>query len=230
MRPPADPFARRCGQEEGLVVGGDVRLFHLDELLDLCLREGPRAAQHFRNLLTDSRLQLREAAERGRVEQPAGQGEQLVVDGGQAGETRLKQLPDRPVLRVLQHVLEELDGRDGEGEVVSFAVLGRLDQVLVREGRSGEGRNIAQRGLQRLKRVLDPAARLDVGALLHQRADEVATEGSDQRLRERRLASLVGRHHRPKQRQRALRLLGEHVHLCHDAGEVLLEVLEQHAR
>ena len=57
----------------------------------------------------------------------------------QAGETRLKQLPDRPVLRVLQHVLEELDGRDGEGEVVPLAVLGRLDKVPAHSSCTGSG-------------------------------------------------------------------------------------------
>ena len=51
---------------------------------------------------------------------------------------------DRPLLGVLEHVLDHLDRRDGEREVVALAVAARLEQRLVGELRRVERRDVAQ--------------------------------------------------------------------------------------
>ena len=59
--------------------------------------------------------------------------------GGDAIEARRQQLADGALLRVREHVLEQLYGRDREGEVVAFAVARSLEEVGVGVGGLVEG-------------------------------------------------------------------------------------------
>ena len=162
-----------------------------------------------------------------RLQQPVAERAQLVGHRAQAREARGQQLADRPLLGVLEHVLDHLDRRDGERQVVALAVAARLEQRLVGELRRVERRDVAQvrlKGdevgsdvgdvggmwegcgrdaggmwgvtqarLQRDEGVLDLAPRLDVGALLDERPTEVAAEGGEEGLQQRRLRRVVGR-------------------------------------
>ena len=79
-----------------------------------------------------------------RLQQPVAERAQLVGHRAQAREARGQQLADRPLLGVLEHVLDHLDRRDGERQVVALAVAARLEQRLVGELRRVERRDVAQ--------------------------------------------------------------------------------------
>mmetsp|Transcript_26893 Transcript_26893/g.68189 ORF Transcript_26893/g.68189 Transcript_26893/m.68189 type:complete len:311 (+) Transcript_26893:97-1029(+) len=171
--------ALQLGEECG-VVRRDVRLLHAHELLELLLRHRLLLLQEGGHHVADRRLQLREASEARLLQLLAAERAQLLVHLLQAREARREQAEDRPLLRVLEHVLEQLDRRDREGEVVALAVAHRLEQVGVFEVVALEGAHLAQRSLQRAEGVLDAPARLDVGALLDEPAHELLTEGGEQ--------------------------------------------------
>ena len=84
-----------------------------------------------------------------RLQQPVAERAELVGHRAQAREARGQQLADRPLLGVLEHVLDHLDRRDGERQVVALAVAARLEQRLVGELRRVERRDVAQVRLQR---------------------------------------------------------------------------------
>ena len=84
-----------------------------------------------------------------RLQQPVAERAQLVGHRAQAREARGQQLADRPLLGVLEHVLDHLDRRDGERQVVALAVAARLEQRLVGELRRVERRDVAQVRLKR---------------------------------------------------------------------------------
>ena len=79
-----------------------------------------------------------------RLQQPVAERAQLVGHRAQAREARGQQLADRPLLGVLEHVLDHLDRRDGERQVVALAVAAGLEQRLVGELRRVERRDVAQ--------------------------------------------------------------------------------------
>ena len=79
-----------------------------------------------------------------RLQQPVAERAQLVGHRAQAREARGQQLADRPLLRVLEHMLDHLDRRDGERQVVALAVAAGLEQRLVGELRRVERRDVAQ--------------------------------------------------------------------------------------
>ena len=79
-----------------------------------------------------------------RLQQPVAERAQLVGHRAQAREARGQQLADRPLLGVLEHVLDHLDRRDGERQVVALAVAASLEQRLVGELRRVERRDVAQ--------------------------------------------------------------------------------------
>ena len=121
-----------------------VHLLHLDELAELLLALGLAHREESVHLLAHPKLQLREPRDRRLLQQPVAERAQLVGHRAQAREARGQQLADRPLLRVLEHVLDHLDRRDGERQVVALAVAARLEQRLVGELRRVERRDVAQ--------------------------------------------------------------------------------------
>jgi hypothetical protein len=69
--------------------------------------------------------------------------------------------------------------------MVKCIVAHRLEQVGILEVAPLEGAHLTQRGLQHAEGVLDAPARLDVGPLLDQPADELLAEGGESRGRVR---------------------------------------------
>mmetsp|Transcript_43924 Transcript_43924/g.115416 ORF Transcript_43924/g.115416 Transcript_43924/m.115416 type:complete len:642 (-) Transcript_43924:364-2289(-) len=217
--------------EEGGIVCEDVGLLHGDELLELGEGGGALAVEERLDLLTQPCLQPREAHQHRRFlrQQPRAQRTELLVHGRDAIEARRQQLSDGTLLGVCDHVLEELNGRDGKGEMIALAIARRLEQVCVWVCLRIEGLHGLQLGGERRECILDAAAGLDVGALLYEGADEVAAERGDEILHQRRARRPVRRHCRSEVREVALGRRVEGVDLSENGREVLLEMSEEDA-